>query len=171
MLGASRAMIIAALAVASALALLIELLRRSNTSVRAAFDRIFGPLLRPREKTGITGATWLALSCLAAVVVFSRSPAIAAMWCATVGDPAATIVGRWTDRPSSAGQERGDKTVAGSIGCFAASFAGVWILAGYPPPIALAIAAMAAVAEAWPVRIDDNLRIAAATGAIAQLLA
>ena len=170
-MGVSRGAVESALAATSALALLIEGLRRSSDRARTTFERTVGPLLRPRESTGFTGATWLALSGLVAVAVLSRSAAIAALWCATVGDPAATIAGRWIGGGSSERLEGDGKTIAGSIGCLTASFAGVWMIAGYAPPIAFVVAAAAAIAEAWPVQIDDNIRVTAAAGAIAQLLA
>ena len=170
-LGASHGIIESALAVVSAVAILTELLRRSNASFAAAFDRIFGSLIRGREKTRITGATWLALSCLVAVAVLSRSAAVAALWCATAGDPAATIVGKVVTYNQQSGARDGGKTIAGSLGCALVSFAGVWMVAGYAPALAIVIAVTAAIAESMPVRIDDNIRIAAAAGAMAQLLA
>jgi dolichol kinase len=170
-MGAPRNAIAIALAAASVIALLFEFLRRSSARFRTQFELAFGSLLRSREKTGISGATWLALSCFVCVVSLSRSAAIAALWCAAVGDPAGTIAGRWISGSPNANRETGGKTIVGSIGCLTASFAGVWMLAGYSPAIAIVVAVAATVAEAWPVTIDDNVRVAAAAGAIAQFLA
>lgn len=169
--GASRGLIEAALGVVSGLAALTELLRRVSAPFGVAFDRTFGSLLRAGEKNRVTGATWLALSCFVAVAVLSRNAAIAALWCATVGDPAATIIGKWMNGRPKADDERTKKTIAGSLGCVAVSFAGVWMVAGYAPQIAIVVAAAAAIAESMPVRVDDNIRVAAAAGAMAQLLA
>jgi dolichol kinase len=106
------------------------------------------------------------------VVVLSRSAAIAALWCAAVGDPVATIAGRvWSTSGAAKSGEKGGKTMVGSLACAAASFVGVWMLAGYSPATAAVIAAGAAAAEAMPTRIDDNVRVTSAAGAIAQLLA
>jgi dolichol kinase len=171
-LGASRGALEAALAVTVALALLTEALRRSSPALGAAFDGVFGTLTRGHEKRSITGATWLAISCLVSVVVFSRSAAIAALWCATAGDPAATIAGRlWTLSRAKHSPDAGKKTLVGSLACVLVSFAGVSGLAGYAPVIAVVIAVAAALAEAMPVPIDDNIRVAGAAGIIAQLLA
>jgi dolichol kinase len=161
-----------ALSVAVALALAIEALRRSRPTIGAVFDRMFGSLTRGHEKRSITGATWLALSCLVAVVVLSRGAAVAALWCATVGDPAATIAGRlWAlIREKNSGGPSG-KTLVGSLACATVSFAGVWGLAGYPLAMAVVIASAAAVAEAMPLELDDNIRVAGAAGIVAQLLA
>ncbi len=171
-IGASRNTLEMVLAVIGALAILTEGLRRANATVGAAFERIFGSLTRRHERRSITGATWLALSCLVAVVVLSRRAAIAALWCAAIGDPAATIAGRvWTTSAAAKSGARGGKTIMGSLACVAASFVGVWMLAGYPPATAVVIAVAAAAAEAMPTRIDDNVRVTTVAGAIAQLLA
>jgi dolichol kinase len=170
-LGASRGALETILALTSVAALLIEALRRSSVPIGAAFEKILGPLIRGREKRGITGATWLALSCLVAVAVLSRNAAIAALWCATVGDPAATLFGKWSASNTEPDTARDGKTFAGSVACLIASFAGVWMLAGYAPVIAVPIAIAATLAESWPMNIDDNIRVVAASGMVAQLLA
>jgi dolichol kinase len=170
--GASREAVETVLAAASGVALVIEAARRTGVPFRAMFDRRFGALLRQREKTAFTGATWLALSCFGAVLLFSRNAAIASLWCVTVGDPAAAIAGRaWkTAHPPASGMDS-RKTFIGSLACAAASFVGVWMLADYTVSAALIVAFVAAVAEVLPVRLDDNIRVAGAAGAMAQLLA
>jgi dolichol kinase len=170
-LGAPRAAIAIALAVTSAIALLLEWLRRTNQTVRAMFDRFFGAIVRPHERRSITGATWLSLACLVAVLVFARNAAIAALWCATVGDPAASLFGKLVSGKSAATVENAGKTLPGSLACLTVSFGGAWMVAGYSPLSAAMIAAAATIVEAWPVQLDDNVRVAAAAGAIAQLLA
>jgi dolichol kinase len=171
-LGAQRNTLEMFLAIISAFAILTEALRRANATVGTAFERAFDSLIRQHERRSITGATWLAVSCLVAVVVLSRSAAIAALWCAAVGDPVATIAGRvWSTSGAAKSGENGGKTIVGTLACAAASFVGVWMLAGYSPATAAVIAAGAAAAEAMPTRIDDNVRVTSAAGVIAQLLA
>ncbi len=170
-LGAPRGVIVIALSVTSAIALLVEWQRRANEKVRTIFDRFFGEIVRPHERRSITGATWLSLACLVAVLVFARNAAIAALWCATVGDPAASLFGKWVAGRSATAAANVGKTTVGSLGCLIVSFGGVWILAGYPVLSATMIALAATIVEAWPVQLDDNVRVAAAAGAIAQLLA
>jgi dolichol kinase len=170
-LGAPRGAIIVALAVTSIVALMLEWLRRTNARVGATFDRFFGAIVRPHERGSITGATWLSLACLIAVLVFARNAAIAALWCATVGDPAASLFGKWVAGKSAVTAASPGKTLTGSLACLVVSFGGAWMVAGYAPLSAAMIAAAATVVEAWPVQLDDNIRVAAAAGAIAQLLA
>jgi phytol kinase len=171
-LGTTRALLELFLAVVVAVAVATEVARRRVRASGAAFDRMFGALTRGHEQRSITGATWLAVSCLAAVALLPRNAAIAALWCATAGDPSATIAGRlWRVTRAAHTTDAGRKTMAGSLACATVSFVGVWMLAGYRPLAALAIAVAATVAEAMPARLDDNLRVAGAAGIIAQLLA
>ncbi len=169
-LGAPRAVIVAALAVVSVVALAVEALRRTNAGVQSAFERTFGAIVRQHEARAITGATWLALSCLVVVLLLSRNAAIAALWCATAGDPAATLFGRWMAPRAPDADVAARKTMAGSMACLVVSFGGVWMIAGYAPAIAAPIAVVATLAEFMPVTIDDNVRVAAAAGAMAQIL-
>jgi phytol kinase len=171
-LGTPRETVQTILAVASGTALVVEVARRTSAPFRALFFRRFGALLREREETAFTGATWLALSCLGAALLFSRNAAIAGLWCVTVGDPVAAIAGRtWKTFRTSSMETDGRKSLAGSLACAAASFVGVCVLAGYAPGAALAVACTAAAAEGLPGRLDDNIRVAGAAGAMAQLLA
>ena len=158
----SRSALIVLLLVASGIALAIEFLRRIVPSVHERFNSIFGTLLRPRERHHITGATWLAISCLVAVVLLPRHAAIAAHWCATAGDTAAAVAGR-TLGPAGGGR----KTLVGSAAFLAMAIAGTLYFGGFPPLRALIIALVAMVAERYAGRIDDNLVVAVATGASA----
>ncbi len=71
----------------------------------------------------------------------------------------------------SAAAAKSGKTTVGSLASLTVSFGGVWMVAGYPVPSAALVALAATIVEAWPVQFDDNIRVTAAAGAIAQLLA
>ena len=161
----SRSALIWLLLIASGVALAIELFRRTVPSLHTRFNVIFGTLLRPRERSHITGATWLAISCLAAVVLLPRHAAIAALWCATAGDTVAAVVGRTI---ATAGGGR--KTYVGSAAFFVVAVAGIIYLTAFPPLRALMIALVAMVAERYAGRIDDNVVVALAAGATAWAL-
>jgi dolichol kinase len=90
------------------------------------------------------------------------------MWAASVGDPSATIAGRsWKAFTHSHGN---GKTLIGAAACAVVSFAGAHYLAHFNLLPAAAIGLAAAIGESWPTRIDDNLRVACAAGAVGQLL-
>jgi dolichol kinase len=178
--GAPRLALGLVLGVALGIAVLVEIVRRRSSVVGRRFDRAFGPMLRPAERAvsacdsrvSITGATWLALALFIAVSLLERGPAIAAMWCATAGDPAAALVGVWW-----CGRHRGTtpavwarKSIPGSVACATASFVGVWLLAGFSWPAALGVAFVATLAERYSAPIDDNIAIVVSAGFAAQLL-
>lgn len=167
--GLSRETIEALLAAAASVALTMEIARRVSPAAGSAFQRFFGSLLRNRERTGTTGATWLLVSSLAAVLVLSRSAAIATLWCVTVGDPAATLAGR-AYRAWSGAHPGPAKTPAGSAACFAVSLVGSWRLAHLSLGAAAVVALAVTMAERAPVALDDNVRVAVAAAATAWLL-
>lgn len=162
--GVPRDWIVAAFGAGTVVAFGVEWLRRNNPTVGTHFAGWFGSLLRPHEHRQLTGATWLCLSCLAAVLLLPAPAAIAAMWCATIGDPAAAIIGR-----ALAGGGR--KSWAGSIACLVTSALGVWWLTPLGPAAALTVGTVAALAERPAGPLDDNVRVTAAAGVAALLLA
>lgn len=164
-----RPPLLALLGAGTAVALTIEWLRRNHTGTSALFDRFFGSLLRPHERRSLSGATWLCFSCFLAVLLLPRMPAVAAMWCATMGDSAAALAGRaWSS--TRAGAAHKGKTAIGSLACLTVSAAGACLVAGYGLVPALVIGAAASVAERPTAPLDDNLRVMLASGLAAYLL-
>ena len=139
-------------------ALVIERLRRVSESARTVFERWAGPLLREYERKGVTAATWLAVSLLAATVLLPHAPAVAAMWCVTAGDPAASFAGMaW--RAHRNGSSGSGRTLAGSLALMGVSSLGAAVLAGFALPGAVAIGVVAAAAERASGRVNDNVTI------------
>ncbi len=167
--GLARTLLLALLAVGTVVALIIEFLRQTNARASSLFNRTVGSLLRPHEQESLSGATWLCLSCFLAVLLLPRAPAVAAMWCATIGDSAAALAGRAWVSARSAGPG-GGKTFVGSLACWVASALGVCLLAGFPPASAVLIGAAAAVAERPAAPLDDNLRVVLVAGIVGLLL-
>lgn len=158
---APRAILTWILAAAAAAAIILEVARRRIPPVQRALDRLAGTLFRPHEHAGVTGATWLILALLLAIALLPRPEAIATMWAAAVGDPAATLVGRTIGRV----RLRPDgKSLEGSLACLATTALGAWLVAGLAAPAALLAGSAAALAE-WPRGpLDDNIRITVAAG-------
>jgi dolichol kinase len=154
------------LTVALAVAILVEGARQLSARARSAFDTLFAPLLRPHERSGLTGATWLAAAMLGALLVFPPRAAVVALWAVAAGDGAASIVGRLAAR----GRALPGKTFAGSLTCAAVTTLGAVWLAAAPWMSALAIGAATALAERPRGPLDDNLRVAAIAGIAAWAL-
>jgi dolichol kinase len=158
--GLSRAIIIWGLTIALVVAAAIELTRVRSARARSAFHIGVGPLLREREHTDVSGATWLIVALLIAAVGFPRDVAIAAMCAVSLGDAAAAIVGRSLARRDSTPR----KSLAGSIACFTASAIAARAIADFTVPDAFIAGVLASVAERLGRPIDDNLRITIAVG-------
>lgn len=148
------------LAGAVVLALLVELARRKVRWVRHQFLVRTRVMLRGHERTGLSGATHMAIAYLVALLLFPRAIAVLAMLYNCLGDTAAAVVGRrW-----GAHRTRWGKSWEG-----AAAALGVNLAVGIAlPEILLAAALIGAVASAalefLPLPFDDNLRIAVGGG-------
>ena len=159
--GVERRVLTIVLAVIVATALSVELMRSRHERTRQAFTRVTGSLLREHEHHRLSGATWLVLSLLGAVLLFPRDVAIAAMWAAAVGDAMAALFGRVFGRFRLGGQ---GKSVEGSAACFLAVLVGSYAIAHLSLAESIVSAITSAGAE-FPSRPwDDNMRIAAFTG-------
>lgn len=142
----------------------VDLLRLSDHRIRSFFTRFFRSLIRSHETEHLLGSTHYMIAALLSVIVFDDRIAIAALTFLVLGDAAAAIVGKRFGSPLYWG-----KSLEGSIACFVVcALSGVFILGS--PWIALAGAAAAALAEALPVPMDDNMRVPIFAGMIMQLV-
>lgn len=102
----------------------VESMRRREPWFGRLFFTLSSPFVRHYERRKFVGNTWFALSITILTAIF-RDPILvsAALVGWTFGDPAAEIVGRAI--PSKK-LFNGEKTVAGSIGCFFVSAVAYW---------------------------------------------
>ena len=156
-----------ALLVAAALAALaVELARHRIRPVRYLFLRRTRTMLRPHERRGLAGATWMAIAYASAAILFPKPVAVAAMLFNGLGDAAAALAGRrWGRR-----RTRWGKSWEGFAAGLAVNLAvgiGMWMAA--PDAVTLAGALLGALAAAAvefaPLPLDDNVRITLAGGA------
>ena len=187
--GLPRTVVAGALAALVAIALAVELARRT-TAGATTFARATGTLLREHEHAGAwAGATWLLLAFLLATLAFPRTVAVMAMLGVSLGDAAGAVVGRWwgtrrraaaPPRLQHAAAPRADphhasapmvgiapagKTWAGTVACAVATALGALAIARAGVGESLLAGALAAAAERPVWRFDDNLRIVLAVGA------
>ena len=164
--GLPRLWLVWGLASLAAIAVAAELARRRHAPSAELLHRAAGPLLREHERERWTGATWLVIAHLLAVLLLPRADAVTAMWAVSVGDAAGAIVGHAVGRRRFGAA----KSLEGSAACLLATLAGALLLGRLPLGAGLLAASAAALAE-WPGRpLDDNLRIVLAVGGALALL-
>jgi dolichol kinase len=139
----------------------IELGRRQWPAMERAFEQILGPALRSGEERKPTTGIWSMVAIVFSIIVFDRAIAIAGMFFAQVGDPAAEVAGRRWGRHHW--RRPGGKTIEGSLGCFVAGVA-VGLLCSLElaisPSTVVAGALVATLVEAAPRPVSDNLFMA-----------
>lgn len=155
----------AALLLAAALFLFLDVLRLHEANVRNLFHKLFGDLVREHEKDTLLGSTSLVISALLTAYCFEKSIVVASLLFLTVGDTTAALVGKTYGKASIFG-----KTVEGSLSCFLACSAIAIVVPGLPVGVGVAGALTATLFELLPIPIDDNFRIPLAAGFAMQFL-
>ena len=122
--------------------------------------KILSPLIRRHETAGdFTGATYILLSVCLTVALYSKPVAIAALAFIIVGDSLAALIGRRYGR-----HRIGRKTLEGSLACLFGTVLVALVVPGLPIGIRLLGAVIAAIGEALPLGVDDNLSVPILSG-------
>lgn len=161
---------VALTAALSGLAIVVEVARFRLPGLNRWAIRWLSPLLKTSERHAITGATYIALASLIAFLVFDKSVAIAALLFVSLGDPAAALVGSRVPGPRIAGKSPIGTLAFLIVGLATASvLMATDVLEEHRWSVGLG-AGVAALVELVPLRIDDNLTIPLASGAVITLL-
>lgn len=161
-----RPVAVAVLVPVAILALGIDVARHRIRPVRYHFLRHTRTMLRAHERRGLAGATWMALAYAAALLLFPKPVAVAAMLFNGLGDAAAALVGkRWGRRRTAWGKSW--EGFAAGLATDLAVGLGMWMMAPAAVPLAGAVlgALVAASVEFAPLPLDDNVRVTLAGGA------
>lgn len=161
--------LLVALGAATGVFLVLDLVRLKAPGVNRWFLWLFRPLLRENEVSHLTGASYMLLASLIALLAFPRDIAVLALSFLAVGDAVATLVGQWTGRRKLLG-----KSLEGELACFIACVA---IGFGFYQaglnialPTILVGSVCATLAEAIPLPIDDNLTMPLFAGAVMTIM-
>jgi len=113
------------------------------------FHWIFKDILRPSEKKGFTGATYLLLSLILCILFFDKYIAITCILFAIISDTAAALIGKKFGRIKLFG-----KTLEGFFAFLVVSLIIVFIVEQLQIYIGLLGALTAAVVEIAPIRLN-----------------
>jgi glycerol-3-phosphate acyltransferase PlsY len=153
--------------------LLVDFMRLRLTSVKSIFIVLFGSMLRRKELSSLTGASYLMLASLVCMLIFGIGPEgrvsgvfIAAIGFLALGDTAAAIVGLSVGRVRIF-RKTLEGTLAGLLVCIGVAWL-VSILPGLDFPLGIGIlgAVSASVVEALPIEVNDNVVIPLLSGTV-----
>ena len=138
----------------------VDTFRLGEPRYRKLLHSLGGELIRPGEKGNLLGSTCLLIASTMTVFLFPKGVAVAALCFLIIGDTVAALVGRRFGRIHLFGK----KTLAGSVAFFLAAFGSGSLIPGLDLYTVLIGAAVAAVAEALPLPVDDNFSIPILSG-------
>jgi len=167
LLGLSKSEMLSIMIPIALVMILVDISRLRNWWLwRHVFGRPFSLMIRAHEQAGdFTGATYILISACATIGFFSKPIAIAALAFIIVGDTLAALIGRRYGRH----RFLNGKSYEGTIACFAGT-AAVALLA---PDLAISVgligALVAAVVEALPLGVDDNISVPILSGVVMTL--
>jgi glycerol-3-phosphate acyltransferase PlsY len=159
------------LAIAAIIFITVDFLRLHLNPIKGIFIILFGSLLRKREFSSLTGGSYLLLASLATILIFDDPGVfIAAISFLAIGDTVAAIVGLSVGRVKIFRKSL-EGSLAGLIGCLVVAYI-VSILPekNLPFQIALWGAVAAALVEALPIEVNDNVVVPILSAIVMQLV-
>ena len=169
----SKPLALAFLVPAAVLAVCADVLRVRSVRFRAFIDLVFGPLMRSSELPPVggpvvlNGATWVLVASAVVIALFRPDVAAAALAMFMIGDAAAALVGRRYGRRRFG---RAGKSFEGAAGFVVAALPVALVVPYGPFWIGALGAVAAAVGEALPAPLNDNVQSPVLSGATMTLV-
>jgi len=153
------------------MAIIFDLSRMTDNPIWTKFGvKLFGKMIRPKEKEGFTGASYILTTDFLVILLFDKPIAVCAMAFIALGDATAAMVGRRWGK-----HKFGHKSYEGSTGFFVAAAACAVLLhlvydTDLPLLVGLTGAFLATIVEALSTRSDDNLTVPIISGLYMQII-
>lgn len=136
-----------------------------NETVKRFLARLFGFLLRPREKKSFSGSTTIILAGLLVYYFYDLEVAATSMVIVVVGDTAAALTGRLAGRFRFY-----NKSLEGTLGFILFTSLAILLVPGLDTRVAISGVLVGALVELLPIPIDDNITVPLAAGGFMQVL-
>ncbi len=132
--------------------------------INELFSSLFSFLMKEKEIDQLTGMSYVLIGSTIALLLFPPMVAVASLYFMSIGDPAASIIGKAIGRF----KVNGGRTVEGSVAMFVAC---LFVLFFLDLNFRAAFGALAAVlAEQFSGSIDDNLTVPVISGVVMIIL-
>ncbi|MCF8111649.1 MAG: hypothetical protein K9J85_09200 [Desulfobacteraceae bacterium] len=141
-----------------------ELLRKKYFFLQNLFLKIFGPVIRSREKEEITGGTYFFVAGAICLLIFDKPIAFTVMGFIIAGDAAAALAGMKFGRLRTSWGKSVEGVIASLLACI--MFWALFPKIDFTP--ALAGALITGFLEFLPLKINDNLFVPIICGLILQ---
>jgi dolichol kinase len=157
------AVAIVGVSISAIVSIIIDLSRFNNWKLWHWLSSILGPIIREHEvKGGFTGASYILFTSAVSIALFPKEIAIAAITFIIIGDIAAALVGRKWGRHRLIGK----KSLEGSSACLVSLILVSFLIPGLTTLAGIAGALAATLAEAFSMKIDDNLAVPLVSGLV-----
>jgi len=146
--------------------ILTDIFRHKINWIQSLFKSFFNSMLRSHEMDGkLTGATWVMISAVITITLFSKPVAIIALIFMSLGDATAGLIGKRFGK-----HKIGDKTWEGFFGGLIVCIIIALNFTSLPLVVSLIGAITAMIMELIPIPLDDNFTIPLGSGAIMMML-
>ncbi|MDP6339518.1 MAG: SEC59/DGK1/VTE5 family protein [Candidatus Marinimicrobia bacterium] len=154
------------LSVFTVIFIIVDVLRHRVGWIRSLFTNVFKSMMRSHELDGqFTGATWVMIGAVVAIILFSKPVAVIALIYMNLGDTAAGLIGQRFGK-----HQVWDKTWEGFFGGLIICVIIAFNYPALPLTVSLGGAITAMVMELVPIPLDDNFKIPLGSGAIMMML-
>jgi len=160
---------LAALFIATAIAVIFDIVKIKNRSFRLLIYRFFRDMFRHKETHYFNGGSFILFSALICLLVFNKWIAIISLTYIITGDVAAAIVGRLYGKHKVYGKHSVEGSLAFFVAASIASSSLFWIPYDVVPVYyRISGALLAALIEMIIIQVDDNLTVPILTGLMLQ---
>ena len=144
--------------------IIIELFRLKHKTFKNIFYNFLGLIIRQHEHNDFTGATYLLMSSVVCIAIFSPDIAFLSLSFLAIGDTMAAIIGKTFGKRKL----KNKKSLEGTLACFVSTF--VFAVFFVHPLLAFFGAFSTAIAEVTDIPVDDNIKIPLISGLTMQLI-